>query len=95
VTHKGYHSAAMDKEVGYNIYLPPGYESAQSATVVYWLHGRNNTRHPTATLCTTWRRIAGGKLPPMILVYAAAKPDQLLRLLRRQVHGGDDHHPRN
>jgi len=26
VQHKGYHSAAMDKQIGYNIYLPPGYE---------------------------------------------------------------------
>src|SRR5438270_12656533 len=44
VTHKGYHSAAMDKEIGYNIYLPPGYESgSQRYPVVYWLHGRNNT----------------------------------------------------
>ena len=44
VVHKGYHSAAMDKEIGYNIYLPPGYEGgSQRYPVVYWLHGRNNT----------------------------------------------------
>ena len=44
VVHKGYHSKAMDKEIGYNIYLPPDYEtSSKRYPVVYWLHGRNNT----------------------------------------------------
>src|SRR5439155_14475962 len=73
VVHKGYHSAAMDKEVGYNIYLPPGYEAgSQRYPVVYWLHGRNNTEssdsYPVQYLADG---IAGGKLPPMILVYAS------------------------
>ncbi len=73
VVHKGYHSAAMDKEVGYNIYLPPGYEGgSQRYPVVYWLHGRNNTEssdsYPVQYLADG---IAGGKLPPMILVYAS------------------------
>ena len=27
VTHHGYHSASMNKEIGYNIWLPPDYES--------------------------------------------------------------------
>ena len=44
VTHHGYHSASMSKEVGYNIWVPPGYEtSSRRYPVVYWLHGRNNT----------------------------------------------------
>ena len=73
VVHKGYHSAAMDKEVGYNIYLPPGYEGgSQRYPVVYWLHGRNNTEisngYPPRYLADG---IASGKLPPMIVVYAS------------------------
>src|SRR6266446_5566286 len=73
VVHKGYHSAAMDKEVGYNIYLPPGYEvGSQRYPVVYWLHGRNNTEssdsYPVQFLADG---IANGTLPPMILVYAS------------------------
>jgi hypothetical protein len=39
VTHHGYHSVSMNKEVGYNIWLPPGYEtSSRQYPVVYWLH---------------------------------------------------------
>ena len=46
VVHKGYQSKAMDKQVGYNIYLPPGYESdLKRYPVVYWLHGRGGTAH--------------------------------------------------
>jgi enterochelin esterase-like enzyme len=73
VEHKGYHSASMDKQIGYNIYLPPGYETgARRYPVVYWLHGRNNTessdQYPVQYLADG---IAAGKLPPMILVYAS------------------------
>src|SRR6266478_5126563 len=28
VTHHGYHSASMNKDVGYNIWLPPEYETS-------------------------------------------------------------------
>jgi endo-1,4-beta-xylanase len=73
VTHHGYHSAAMDKEIGYNIWLPPDYEtSSRRYPVVYWLHGRNNTessdQYPAHFLA---EGITGGKLPAMILVYAS------------------------
>src|SRR5438876_8825389 len=73
VTHHGYHRASMNKEVGYNIWLPPEYEtSSRRYPVVYWLHGRNNTessdQYPAHYLADG---IAGGKLPPMILVYAS------------------------
>ncbi len=73
VTHHGYHSASMDKEVGYNIYLPPGYEQGSARyPVVYWLHGRNNTEssngYPISYLADG---IAAGKLPPMIVVFAS------------------------
>jgi hypothetical protein len=73
VVHKGYHSAAMDKEVGYNIYLPPGYEAgSRRYPVVYWLHGRNNTEasdgYPIQYLA---EGIASKTVPPMIMVYAS------------------------
>jgi len=65
VVHKGYHSKAMDKEIGYNIYLPPDYESSgKRYPVVYWLHGRNNTEssdsYPIAHVA-----------PGLIVVYAS------------------------
>ena len=73
VTHHGYHSKAMDKEVGFNIYLPPGYESGPARyPVVYWCHGRGGTEssngYPIQYLADG---IASGKLPPMIVVYVS------------------------
>jgi enterochelin esterase-like enzyme len=73
VVHKGYHSASMNNEVGYNIWLPPGYEtSSQRYPVVYWLHGRNNTEssngYPINYLADG---VANQTLPPMILVFAS------------------------
>src|SRR5215467_11929853 len=73
VTHHGYHSGSMNQEVGYNIWLPPGYEtSSRRYPVVYWLHGRNNTessdQYPVHFLAAA---IENGTLPPMILVFAS------------------------
>ncbi len=43
VSHHTYHSAVMDVDVGYGIYLPPGYEDPSNQDrrypVVYFLHG--------------------------------------------------------
>lgn len=41
VKHGTYHSRAMDVEIGYCIYLPPGYEQSPERRypVVYYLHG--------------------------------------------------------
>ena len=73
VTHHGYHSGSMNKEIGYNIWLPPDYEtSSRRYAVVYWLHGRNNTessdQYPAHFLA---EGIRSGMLPAMILVYAS------------------------
>jgi enterochelin esterase-like enzyme len=73
VVHKGYHSASMDKEIGYNIYLPPDYEKgSRRYPVLYWLHGRNNTEasdgYPIQYLADG---IGNKTVPPMILVYAS------------------------
>ncbi len=73
MVHKGYHSKLMDKEVGYNIWLPPGYEtSSRRYPVVYWLHGRNNTessdQYPLSYLADG---ISAGTVPPMIVVFAS------------------------
>lgn len=45
VRHGEVHSVAMNRTVGYNIYLPPGYESAPERRypVVYFLHGATGT----------------------------------------------------
>ena len=70
--HKTYASAAMKTDIGYNIYLPPGYaESTQRYPVVYWFHGMNNTessdQFPAHFLD---EGIRDKTLPPMVMVYA-------------------------
>jgi enterochelin esterase-like enzyme len=73
VTHHGYQSASMKKQIGYNIWLPPDYKtSTKRYPVVYWLHGRNNTessdQYPVHYLA---EGIASGAVPPMIFVFAS------------------------
>jgi enterochelin esterase-like enzyme len=72
VVHAGYHSQSMSTEVGYNIYLPPDYETTTHRyPVIYWLHGRggneNSGGYPLHYLTDG---VAAGKLQPMIIVYA-------------------------
>ena len=45
MVHHTVKSAAMDREIGYNIYLPPGYETATNKhyPVVYYLHGASGS----------------------------------------------------
>ena len=71
VVHKTYHSEAMNREVGYNIYLPPGYEAGTGRyPVVYWLHGLNRCESTDQFPASYLEQgIRGGELPPMILVY--------------------------
>jgi enterochelin esterase-like enzyme len=71
--HKTFPSAAMKQDVGYNIYLPPGYaeNATQRYPVVYWFHGMNNSessdQFPAKYLDDG---IKDKSLPPMIIVYA-------------------------
>jgi len=39
VTHKTFYSELIGHEIGYNIYLPPGYDGKRCFPVVYSLHG--------------------------------------------------------
>ncbi|MCC7407284.1 MAG: alpha/beta hydrolase fold domain-containing protein [Phycisphaeraceae bacterium] len=76
VEHHTLHSAAMDKEVGYNIYLPPGYHDPANAEkrypVVYWLHGSHGNENLAANLLAVAlaQAIQAGRVPPMIYVFA-------------------------
>jgi acetyl esterase len=73
VTHHGYYSPSMKKQVGYSIYLPAGYENgSQRYPVIYWLHGRSGTESSNGyPLHFLTDAVAAGKLPPMIIVYPA------------------------
>ncbi len=69
--HHTYHSAAMNCDVGYTIYLPPGYATdSVRYPVVYWLQGggvdENYCAPLTPALDAAVRR---GKVPPMIVVF--------------------------
>src|SRR5580700_4481416 len=49
VEHDVLHSASMDKDVGYNVYLPADYaESKRRYPVVYFLHGAGGTESSDA-----------------------------------------------
>jgi endo-1,4-beta-xylanase len=71
--HKTFMSASMKTEVGYNIYLPPGY-AADKATrwpVLYYLHGRGGTESShTGAFAQFDQAIKDKKIPPFIYVHA-------------------------
>ena len=80
VRHNTYHSAAMDVDVGYAIYLPPGYEESANAEwrypVVYFLPG-GVTGHESRMLypgrvdmaSLIHARIQSGVVDPRIYVF--------------------------
>src|SRR5690349_221390 len=67
VVHNGYWSRSMKTDVGFNIYLPPGYANGTKAyPVIYWLHGRGGTESSNGyPLHFLTEAVAAGKLPPM------------------------------
>ena len=75
--HKTFMSTSMKTEVGYNIYLPPGYSSDKAADkvtrwpVLYYLHGRggNESSH-TGAFAQFDQAIKDKKIPPFIYVHA-------------------------
>lgn len=73
--HRSYESASMQTRVGYNIYLPPGYDQPGNTNrypVIYWLHGRgcseSNDQFPVSTVDAAIRSNA---IPPVVFVYAS------------------------
>jgi S-formylglutathione hydrolase FrmB len=72
--HRTFHSNSMDTEVGYNLYLPPGYDADKTARypVLYWLHGMNQSestdQYPIKYLDNG---IKAKTIKPMIVVYAS------------------------
>ena len=74
VTHGTYHSAAMDVDVGYSIYLPPQYATnpTLSFPVIYDIYGgqasdeNSEVPHYVPVLDNAVR---SGQVPPMIMVF--------------------------
>jgi len=72
VTHHTFQSASVGQEVGYSIFLPPGYEqSGRTYPVVYFLHGAGGNENGGArTLVPTLvDAMAVGALPPFLIVF--------------------------
>lgn len=73
--HRTYYSAAMKVEVGYTVYLPPGYATnAARYPVVYWLPGGGCTEDPESPslapgiLPAMDAEIRQGRLPPLLFI---------------------------
>jgi len=75
IIHGTYHSAVMNVDVGYNIYVAPQHATnpTQSFPVIYWLHGAQSEDENSDV--PTWQpllhsAVGSGQLPPMIMVWA-------------------------
>lgn len=72
LAHKTFKSASMGVEVGYHLYLPPGYEEEKERRypVIYWHHGMNchesNDQFPAGVVD---KAIRDKTIPPLIVVY--------------------------
>jgi endo-1,4-beta-xylanase len=72
VTHHTYRSAAMQRDVGYCIYLPPGYErdSVRRYPVIYELHGAGgNETRSLFSAQVLHEGILEGRWPEIIMVF--------------------------
>ena len=71
-THRTFDSRLVGQNVGYCLYLPPGYEehTEQRYPVIYNLHGngKNNEFHSFEDVTVLHQGIESGKWPPMIMV---------------------------
>lgn len=72
VTHHTFRSESMKREVGYCIYLPPGYEKDTELRypVIYHLHGAGgNETRSVYSASVLHEGIVAGKLPEIIMVF--------------------------
>ncbi len=72
ITHHSYHSEAMQREVGYSLYLPPGYdkETAFRYPVIYHLHGAGGNELRAINSAQVLNAgITAGRLPEIIMVF--------------------------
>ncbi|MBI5802614.1 MAG: hypothetical protein HZA92_18060 [Verrucomicrobia bacterium] len=72
VTHHTYRSAVMKRDVGYCLYLPPGYaqDTARRYPVIYNLHGAGgNETRATFSAEVLHAGILAGRWPEIIMVF--------------------------
>lgn len=71
VRHVILKSPSMKQDVGFNIYLPPDYDSSgdRRYPVLYWLHGAGgHESQGVAQAALLDKAITAGRVPPMIMV---------------------------
>ena len=71
VEHRILHSKAMNRDVGYNVYPPPGYaSSSQRYPVIYWLHGSGGNESGGLWIAEEYQQaIAAGWAEPALIVF--------------------------
>jgi enterochelin esterase-like enzyme len=72
LTHHVFRSDAMKVEVGYSVWLPPGYDTSGARyPVIYFLHGSGGTESADAPAFSHMlaERVAAKKIPPVIAVF--------------------------
>ena len=73
VEHFVFHSPVMERDMGYNVYLPPSYatDKRRRYLVVYFLHGAGGTETADAGGFSGLlaREITAGHIPPVICVF--------------------------
>jgi len=72
VTHHTYRSASMQREIGFCIYLPPGYakDTARRYPVIYHLHGAGGDETRSVYSAKILHEgILAGRLPELIMVF--------------------------
>ncbi|HVK04934.1 MAG TPA: alpha/beta hydrolase-fold protein, partial [Armatimonadaceae bacterium] len=72
VEHGVLRSPSMDREVGYNVYLPPGYKDGKDRyPVVYFLHGAGGNENSDAGgfSALVRKQIEAKAIPPVICVF--------------------------
>jgi len=72
LTHAVFHSLSMQRDVGYNVYLPPGLQGeTKRYPVVYFLHGAGGSESSDAGGFSglIQKEIETGHIPPVICVF--------------------------
>jgi endo-1,4-beta-xylanase len=72
VTHRTFRSASVGEDVGFNVYLPPGYErGTRRYPVLYYLHGAggNENGGPRTLVPKLLEAHNAGTLPPFLVVF--------------------------
>jgi len=71
VTHRTFHSRLVDRDVGYCIFLPPGYsDSTDRYPVIYSLHGNGGDERTTVDAAAVLHEgLTAGRWPAAIMVF--------------------------